>query len=562
MSPSGAASGALAAVAALSFAGEPQHGHEWPDDPPAAVSEGERRVGPAARPSRGDFTSVQVNTDSGGQNIFNDAANEPSIAVHPGNRLRIAIGWRQFDNIQSNFRQAGLAFSTDGGRGWTNSGPLDPGIFRSDPVLECGADGTLYYDSLAVDDSFHTDVFVSNDSGATWSPPLPAFGGDKQWIDVDRTSGPGHGQIYQAWDYAGCCEENWFNRSPAGGAGFEFPVPIPDEPYWGVTEVGPDGTVYVIGRKTNPDDFAVARSSTVEDPLSPMAFDGAFPVDLGGALRFNIGVGPNPGGLLGQVWIAADHSFGPRRGHLYALASVDPPGDDPLDVHFVRSTDRGETWSAPLRLNIDSPGSGSYQWFGTLAVAGDGRIDVIWNDTRDDPAGRISELVYISSDDGGTTWSPRLVVSPVFDPHLGWPQQSKLGDYYDMVSDKVGAHVAYAATFNQEQDVYYLRIGDWDCNDNAVGDATDISSGASQDVDQDGIPDECRVDGDGDGAVDPLDNCPAIFNPEQLDANHDGVGDVCDDPIFLDGFESGSTNQWDDEMSPGEGAQRSRPSGD
>ena len=33
--------------------------------------------------------------------------------------------------------------------------------------------------------------------------------------------------------------------------------------------------------------------------------------------------------------------------------------------------------------------------------------------------------------------------------------QSKLGDYYDMKSDNGGADVAYAATFNGEQDVYY-----------------------------------------------------------------------------------------------------------
>jgi len=113
-----------------------------------------------------------------------------------------------------------------------------------------------------------------------------------------------------------------------------------------------------------------------------------------------------------------------------------------------------------------------------------------------------------------------------------------------MVSDKVGAHVAYAATFNGEQDVYYLRIGDWDCNDNGVGDATDISSGTSLDLDLDGIPDECRMDGDGDGAVDPLDNCPAVYNPDQRDTDGNGVGDACEGLIFADGFESGTTSAW------------------
>jgi hypothetical protein len=311
-----------------------------------------------------------------------------------------------------------------------------------------------------------------------------------------------------------------------------------------VTEVGPDGAVYVIGQTNSDDTFAVARSSTVQDPTQPMAFDGAFPVDLGGAQLFAIGFGPNPGGLLGQVWLAADHSNGPSRGNLYALCSVDPPSGDPLDVHFTRSTDRGETWSAPRRVNDDVAGQSSWQWFGTMDVAENGRIDVIWNDSRGLPNARTTELRYAYSTDAGETWSAGEVLTPTFDSHLGWPNQDKLGDYYDMVSDKVGAHVAFAATFNGEQDVYYLRIGDWDCNDNGVGDAADIADGTSADLDLDGIPDECRSDLDFDGAVDPLDNCPTEFNPQQLDSNQDGLGDACEGRIFADGFESGTTAGW------------------
>ena len=60
--------------------------------------------------------------------------------------------------------------------------------------------------------------------------------------------------------------------------------------------------------------------------------------------------------------------------------------------------------------------------------------------------------------DAGATWSASEALTPAFDPLLGWPQQDKLGDYYDMVSDDQGAHVAFAATFNGEQDVYYMRL--------------------------------------------------------------------------------------------------------
>jgi hypothetical protein len=36
------------------------------------------------------------------------------------------------------------------------------------------------------------------------------------------------------------------------------------------------------------------------------------------------------------------------------------------------------------------------------------------------------------------------------------------------------------------------------------------------------------ADSDGDGILNPLDNCPFLYNPDQVDSDHDGVGDPCD----------------------------------
>ena len=58
----------------------------------------------------------------------------------------------------------------------------------------------------------------------------------------------------------------------------------------------------------------------------------------------------------------------------------------------------------------------------------------------------------------GVTWSQNERLSDFFDPHVGWPQQNKMGDYFHMVSDSNGASLAWAATFNNEQDVYYSYI--------------------------------------------------------------------------------------------------------
>ena len=60
-------------------------------------------------------TTYQVNVDRAEQNIAGDAANEPSLCIDPTNPNRIAVGWRQFNSTNSNFRQAGYGFSTNGG---------------------------------------------------------------------------------------------------------------------------------------------------------------------------------------------------------------------------------------------------------------------------------------------------------------------------------------------------------------------------------------------------------------------------------------------------------------
>ena len=59
------------------------------------------------------FTSHQVNINASGQNIVGDAANEPSICVDPTNANKMSIGWRQFNSVTSNFRQAGWAYTSN-----------------------------------------------------------------------------------------------------------------------------------------------------------------------------------------------------------------------------------------------------------------------------------------------------------------------------------------------------------------------------------------------------------------------------------------------------------------
>jgi hypothetical protein len=401
------------------------------------------------------------------------------------------IGWRQFNSITSNFRQAGWAYTTNGGSTWTFPGVLTPGTFRSDPVVGTDTIGNLFYQSLKGD--FTLDLFKSTNAAVSWGAPVPSFGGDKNWMAIDRSGGVGTGNIYGIWQrFADCCDLNVFTRSTNGGLSFQSPVQVVFWPTFGTMDVGPDGTLYAAGidgtTTQDVNTFVVSHSPNAQNPSQSPFFTGT-QVALNGAMAFG---GPNPDGLLGQANVVVDKSSGPTRGYVYLLASVAPfDVADPLDVRLSRSTDGGMTWSAPVRVN-DDPSIGNWQWFGALAVAPDGRLDAVWYDSRNSGQANISQLFYAYSYNAGATWSPNVAVSPSFDSTVGWPQQNKIGDYLGIVSDTVQAHVAYAATFNGEQDVYYVRVFP-DCNHNGISDEFDVAHGTSPDCDRNHVPDECQV---------------------------------------------------------------------
>ncbi len=426
---------------------------ELPDDPYVPVPPVKRQIGEVRSWTYNGHVSIQVNVAAGGANIIGDAANEPSMAVDPTDPDRIAIGWRQFDTITNNFRQAGIGYSTDGGATWTFPGPLDPGIFRSDPVLDVDATGTFYYDSLLID--FHCDVSMSPDGGANWGTPVYAFGDDKQWITIDRTGGAGDGHIYQFWSPFTTAT---FNRSTDGASTFETPVVIPQPPRWGTNTVAPDGALYLAGQLTT-DQVAVMRSSNAQNPLrdADLRPDGhrrprrraqcvrrrrtqprrpARPgVDRRRPLRR-----PQPRqSLCARVrWTRPAPILSTCTSH--AAPTVERPGATRFGSTTMPPTTAPGSGSAPCR----SPRTAASTRSGTTPAQ--------------TPARSSLSSPTPTSSDGGLTWTPNMHVSPAFDPHVGWPQQDKIGDYYDMVSDETGVHIAYSATFNREQDVYYLHL--------------------------------------------------------------------------------------------------------
>ncbi|MSR41072.1 MAG: hypothetical protein EXS10_04135 [Phycisphaerales bacterium] len=417
---------------------------------------------------------AQVNVDAVGVNIFGDAANEPSLAVDPTNPRRMAIGWRQFDSVTSNFREAGYASTIDGGRTWHNDGPHTNGIFRSDPVLDARADGTFLYHSLR--GNFQCDSFLSGDGGATWTGPTFAYGGDKAWMTIDRTVGVGRDNVYACWSTAaGSYASTPFCRSVDGGLSWQPPIAMPTPVRWGTLSVAPNGDLFLAGIQSSPFNLAVmycVRSVNAKVKSTTPTFESAVAINLGGPMRYS--AGPNPAGLLGQTQIEAGGD-----GAVYILASIDPPAvkgiDDPMDVHFIRSLDGGATWSAPSRVNADAMHANSWNWMGTMSLSPSGRIDVAYLSTHESGVVNISRLYTTQSTDAGQSWSTPIARTEAFDSFVGWPQQNKMGDYFHMRSDALGANLAFCTTNNGEQDVYFARIGPRDCDNDGIPDACGAS---------------------------------------------------------------------------------------
>ena len=370
----------------------------------------------------------------------------------------MTIGWRQFDSVASNFREGGWGYTTNGGTSWTFPGVLENNIFRSDPVTNSDETGRFFYLSLQSDQaqSFFCDqVWQSLNGGQSWTVGGPAHGGDKQWFTIDKTNSTGHGFQYQFWTGFFSCDGGEFSRSTDGGVTWMNPINIPNSPQTGTLDVDTNGNLF-IGGTGGGSQFWCIRSSNAQNGGVTPTFDQTTTVSLGGSL---VQGGINGVGLMGQVFLAIDRSGTGTNNNIYMLASVQPTGfSNGTDVMFARSTNGGVSFSAPHRINDDPINHNKWHWFGTLSVAPNGRIDSVWLDTRNAANDTDSQLFYSYSRDGGVTWSPNVAVSNSFNPFLGYPNQNKIGDYITIVSDNTGGNVAYPATFNSEEDVYYVRV--------------------------------------------------------------------------------------------------------
>ena len=99
-------------------------------------------------------------------------------------------------------------------------------------------------------------------------------------------------------------------------------------------------------------------------------------------------------------------------------------GSDPGDVYYIRSTDRGQTFSTPLKLNTDS--TTRPNWQPDLSVSPSLHLFAVWYDarestscTRGDTAVPCYRMWARKSTDNGLTWLPDDMFSDVVSPLPG-----------------------------------------------------------------------------------------------------------------------------------------------
>ncbi len=218
-----------------------------------------------------------------------------------------------------------------------------------------------------------------------------------------------------------------------------------------------NGILFIGGVNLNTNQFWCIRSSNAKNGAVTPTFDQSTQVNMGGNIDFGgRSIRTDWSGRSSWRWTVR----APARITMFTCwrACSRPASPPASDVMFVRSTNGGQTFSAPQRINDDPVNHNKWHWMGTFAVAPNGRIDSVWLDTRNAANNTDSQLFYSYSFDGGITWSPNVAVSNSFNPFLGYPNQNKMGDYMTIVSDNTGGDVAYCATFNQEEDIYYVRV--------------------------------------------------------------------------------------------------------
>ena len=129
-----------------------------------------------------------------------------------------------------------------------------------------------------------------------------------------------------------------------------------------------------------------------------------------------------------KPYIVADNTQGPYAGNLYVGWTQFTLSDSV--ILFSRSTDGGQSWSAPIRISthagLPRDDNGSVEGF-TGAVAADGTLSVTWADG--------AHIAFTSSHDGGRSFEPSRNIVDVAAPYFEVFQVSRANGFPEIGVD-------------------------------------------------------------------------------------------------------------------------------
>ncbi|MBA3300034.1 MAG: exo-alpha-sialidase, partial [Thermoleophilaceae bacterium] len=374
--------------------------------------------------------------------------NSPTLARNPVRAANVVISNR----IDTPQFACDLQVSFDGGAKWTQTPiPLpkgeEPKCFAPDAAF--APDGTLYLSFATLKGRGNVPNAVwtvrSTDGGRTLSEPVKAGGGLR--FQVRLAVDPANPRrIYLTWVKAADVGFLKFTetgnpiqsiRSDDGGATWRQPVrvssPARARAVAPVPAVGPKGELYVLYLDLEEDrldyegghqgkggapyqgDFrlVLARSRDQGSTWAESVVgDGIKPIH-----RFVVLFPPYPA-------LAVDR----RSGRIYAAFHDARLGDPDVSVWSLPAGPK-KKWQGPTRVNDTPRHDGTWQYLPQLAVAPNGRLDVLYYDRRSDRENVMNHVSLQSSFDSGKSFIPstRLSSQP-FDSRIGFGGKNGLPD--------------------------------------------------------------------------------------------------------------------------------------